>query len=71
MTGIFLASPPIDFATHDTYFVVAHFHPVLFGSAVFGGIAGLYYWYPKFTGWMLNDEVRQGELLVHVRRFWS
>ncbi|HVB00283.1 MAG TPA: cbb3-type cytochrome c oxidase subunit I, partial [Acidimicrobiales bacterium] len=50
VTGIFLAAPPIDFATHDTYFVIAHFHEVLFGSAVFGGFAGLYYWYPKITG---------------------
>src|SRR6202522_365491 len=44
VTGIFLASPPIDFATHDTYFIVAHFHEVLFGSAVFGGFSGVYYW---------------------------
>ena len=40
VTGIMLASPPIDFATHDTYFVVAHFHQVLFGTAVFAGFAG-------------------------------
>jgi len=55
VTGIILASPPLDFATHDTYFVVAHFHEVLFGSAVFGGFSGLYYWFPKFTGRMLHD----------------
>ncbi len=55
VTGIFLASPPIDFATHDTYFVVAHFHEVLFGSAVFAGFAGLYYWYPKMTGRMMRE----------------
>ncbi|HVB06313.1 MAG TPA: cytochrome c oxidase subunit I [Acidimicrobiales bacterium] len=57
VTGIFLASPPIDFATHDTYFVVAHFHEVLFGSAVFAGFSGLYYWYPKMTGRMLRDRL--------------
>ncbi len=56
ITGIMLASPPIDFATHDTYFVVAHFHQVLFGSAVFAGFAGLYYWYPKFTGRMPHEK---------------
>jgi cytochrome c oxidase subunit 1 len=55
VTGIFLASPPIDFATHDTYFVVAHFHNVLFGTAVFGGFAGVYYWYPKITGRMMRE----------------
>jgi cytochrome c oxidase subunit 1 len=56
ITGIMLASPPIDFSTHDTYFVVAHFHQVLFGSAVFAGFAGLYYWYPKFTGRMMHEK---------------
>jgi cytochrome c oxidase subunit 1 len=55
VTGIFLASPPIDFATHDTYFVVAHFHNVLFGTAVFAGFAGVYYWYPKITGRMMRE----------------
>ena len=47
VTGVMLAAPPIDFFTHDTYFVVAHFHQVLFGTAVFAGFAGLYYWYPE------------------------
>jgi cytochrome c oxidase subunit I len=55
VTGILLASPPIDFATHDTYFVVAHFHNVLFGTAVFGGFAGIYFWYPKITGRMMRE----------------
>ncbi|MGC8465411.1 MAG: cytochrome c oxidase subunit I [Acidimicrobiales bacterium] len=55
ITGVMLAAPPIDFYTHDTYFVVAHFHQVLFGSAVFAGFAGLYYWYPKLTGRMYRE----------------
>lgn len=55
ITGVMLASPPIDFYTHDTYFVVAHFHQVLFGSAVFAGFAGFYYWYPKLTGRMYRE----------------
>jgi cytochrome c oxidase subunit 1 len=57
VTGIFLASPPVDFATHDTYFVVAHFHNVLFGTAVFAGFAGVYYWYPKMTGRMMRESL--------------
>lgn len=55
--GIFLASVPVDVHMHDTYFVVAHLHFVLFGGSVFGIYAGLYYWYPKFTGRMMNESM--------------
>ena len=54
VTGILLASPPIDFATHDTYFVVAHFHSVVM-ALVMGAFAGFFYWYPKMTGRMLRE----------------
>jgi cytochrome c oxidase subunit 1 len=56
LTGIYLASPPLDFFTHDTYFVVAHFHSVVV-ALVMGGMAGLYYWGPKITGYMLNERL--------------
>lgn len=55
LSGIFLASVPVDVHMHDTYFVVAHLHFVLFGGSVFGIYSGLYYWYPKFTGRMYNE----------------
>ena len=64
LTGVLLASPPIDFHVSDTYFVVAHFHYVLFGTVVFGFFAGIYYWFPKLTGRMLNDRIGK----VH---FWT
>ena len=64
LTGIILASPPLDFHVSDTYFVVAHFHYVLFGTVVFAMFAGYYYWWPKFTGRMLDE--RWGK--VH---FWT
>ena len=54
ITGIFLASPPIDFATHDTYYVVAHFHSVVM-ALVLAGIGGIYYWAPKMTGYRLHE----------------
>jgi cytochrome c oxidase subunit I len=57
LTGIILASPPLDFHVSDTYFVVAHFHYVLFGTVVFSMFAGFYFWWPKFTGHMLNDRL--------------
>src|SRR3954465_8440307 len=57
LTGVLLASPPIDFHVSDSYFVVAHFHYVVFGSAVFGGYAGIYYWFPKMTGRMLDERL--------------
>jgi len=55
ITGIFLAIFPIDWQLTDTYFVVAHLHYVLFGGAVFGVFAGLYYWFPKISGRMLSE----------------
>ncbi|MDU7361794.1 MAG: cytochrome c oxidase subunit I [Propionibacteriaceae bacterium] len=56
LTGIILASPSLDFQVTDSYFVVAHFHYVLFGTVVFSTFAGFYYWWPKFTGKMLDEK---------------
>ena len=55
LTGVILASPPLDFQVSDTYFVVAHFHYVLFGTVVFAMFAGFYFWWPKFYGRMLDE----------------
>ncbi|WP_072313315.1 aa3-type cytochrome oxidase subunit I [Agrococcus sp. Marseille-P2731] len=63
LTGVILASPPLDFHVSDTYFVVAHFHYVVFGTVVFAMFSGFYFWWPKWTGKMLNDR------LGHVH-FW-
>ncbi|MEU8247771.1 cytochrome c oxidase subunit I [Nonomuraea sp. NPDC048916] len=57
LTGVILASPPLDFHITDTYFVVAHFHYVVFGTVVFAMFAGFYFWWPKMTGKMLNDRL--------------
>ncbi|SKA35358.1 cytochrome c oxidase subunit 1 [Marinactinospora thermotolerans DSM 45154] len=57
LTGVILASPPIDFHVTDSYFVVAHFHYVVFGTVVFAMFAGFYFWWPKFTGKMLNEKL--------------
>ncbi|HSV02474.1 MAG TPA: cytochrome c oxidase subunit I [Phenylobacterium sp.] len=55
LSGVMLASVPLDTQVHDTYFVVAHFHYVLIGGAVFPLLGGIYYWFPKATGRMLNE----------------
>jgi cytochrome c oxidase subunit 1 len=57
ISGVFQAVVPIDYQVQDSYFVVAHLHYVLFGGSVFGIFAGLYYWTPKFTGWMMNEKL--------------
>jgi cytochrome c oxidase subunit I len=57
LTGIILASPPLDFHVTDSYFVVGHFHYVLFGTVVFAMFAGFYFWWPKMTGRLLNDRL--------------
>ena len=57
LTGIILASPPLDFHVSDTYFVVAHFHYVVFGTVVFAMFAGFYFWWPKLTGKMLDERL--------------
>jgi cytochrome c oxidase subunit 1 len=64
LTGPMLASAPLDFHLSDSYFVVAHFHYVLFGGSVFGIFAGVYYWYPKFTGRMLDERLGWIHLLL-------
>ncbi|MCX6465096.1 MAG: cbb3-type cytochrome c oxidase subunit I, partial [Pseudonocardiales bacterium] len=64
LTGVLLASPPIDFHVSDTYFVVAHFHYVLFGTIVFATYAGIYFWFPKMTGRMMDETLGK----VH---FWT
>ena len=57
LTGVILASPPLDFAVSDSYFLVAHFHYVLFGTVVFTMFGGFYFWWPKFTGKFLDNRL--------------
>src|SRR5450756_79884 len=57
LTGIILSSPVLDFHVTDSYFVVAHFHYVVFGTVVFAMFAGFYFWWPKFTGRMLDEKL--------------
>lgn len=59
LTGVILASPALDQAVSDTYFVVAHFHYVVFGTVVFAMFAGFYFWWPKWTGKLLNERLGQ------------
>ncbi|MER7661503.1 cytochrome c oxidase subunit I [Streptomyces sp. NPDC096193] len=64
LTGVILASPPMDFHVSDTYFVVAHFHYVVFGTVVFAMFAGFHFWWPKMTGTMLDERLGK----IH---FWT
>jgi cytochrome c oxidase subunit 1 len=55
LSGIYMANTPVDIFIHDTYFIVAHIHYVVFGGSVFGIFAGIYYWFPKMFGRMMNE----------------
>ncbi|HKY33858.1 MAG TPA: cbb3-type cytochrome c oxidase subunit I [Candidatus Polarisedimenticolia bacterium] len=55
LSGIYMASTPVDIFIHDTYFIVAHIHYVLFGGSIFGIFAGIYYWFPKMFGKMMSE----------------
>lgn len=57
LSGVIHASPPTDAQQQDTYFVVAHFHYVLVGGALLGIFSGIYFWWPKFTGYFLNEKL--------------
>ena len=64
LSGIYVASPPLDYHVHDSYFVVAHFHYTLLAGSVFGLFAGVYYWWPKVTGRLLFERLGQRALLA-------
>ncbi|MFE1749366.1 cytochrome c oxidase subunit I [Streptomyces anandii] len=64
MSGVLIASPPLDFHLTDSYFIVAHLHYVLFGTVVFAMFAGFYFWWPKFTGRFLDERLGK----IH---FWT
>ena len=64
LSGVLVASPPLDFQVTDTYFVVAHLHYVLFGTVVFAMFGGFYFWWPKWTGRMLDERLGR----IH---FWT
>jgi cytochrome c oxidase subunit 1 len=69
ITGVMLASPPIDYQAQDTYFVVAHLHNVLIGGTMFAGFAGIYFWFPKLTGRMLDERLGRLHFMAWVIGF--
>jgi cytochrome c oxidase subunit 1 len=69
LTGIMLAVAPFDWQTHDSYFVVAHFHYTLVGGFLTGVFAGLYYWFPKVTGKMLSETLGKWHFWLFVIGF--
>ena len=61
-----MASTPVDIYIHDTYFIVAHIHYVVFGGSMFGIFAGIYYWFPKMFGRMMNETLGKIHFWLHV-----
>jgi cytochrome c oxidase subunit 1 len=66
LSGVILASPPLDYHAHDSYFVVAHFHYTLFAGSLFAGFAAVYYWFPKWTGAMLRESLGRIQFVLLV-----
>ncbi len=70
LSGVMLASPPVDFAVHDTYFVIAHFHMVIM-ALVMAGIGGIYYWYPKMTGRLMRESIGKVSFVFFLVGAWT
>jgi cytochrome c oxidase subunit 1 len=66
LSGIYVASPPLDYHVHDSYVVVAHFHYTLLAGSVFGLFAAVYFWLPKVTGWMLREGLGKAHFWIFV-----
>lgn len=64
LTGVMLAVAPADYQYHDTYFVVAHFHYVILGGTIFGLFAGVFYWWPKMFGTLLNERLGKWQFWI-------
>jgi cytochrome c oxidase subunit 1 len=69
MTGVMLAAAPADYQYHDTYFVVAHFHYVILGGLIFGLFAGIFYWWPKMFGTILNEKLGKWQFWLFFSGF--
>jgi cytochrome c oxidase subunit 1 len=69
LTGIILATVPLDFQLSDTYFVVGHFHWVLFGATIFGIFSAIHYWYPKATGRLLSERLARWQFWLLIIGF--
>jgi cytochrome c oxidase subunit 1 len=70
ISGVMLAAIPFDIHVHDTYFVVSHFHFVLFGGSVFAIYAGIYHWWPKITGRMMNETLAKWHFALTYLSFF-
>ncbi|MBI3078289.1 MAG: cbb3-type cytochrome c oxidase subunit I [Deltaproteobacteria bacterium] len=69
LSGIFMASTPVDIFIHDTYFIVAHIHYVVFGGSIFGAFAAIYYWFPKMFGRMMNEPLGKLHFVITFLAF--